>query len=340
MIAAIWIAVAAVNLVLSFAGSTAGSDALTMLGTNLCGLSVSLVLSSAIGRLMRHRTRPNWPALSAIAAFGGSTVWLADATLQFWATHTFGLPPVSAFLPVRYNLVYFLLIFALQTAATALLSANDELAHRERQLADATFSEQQARLAALQLQLNPHFLFNALNALATLAAEGRNGEVSDMVNRMSGFLRAALSSSPQETTTLADELDTTQAYLDIESIRFGDRLQVRFDCEPALSGAKVPGLILQPLVENAVKHAVVPSAAPVAIEVRAVAEADTLLLRVADYGSLRPPYAEPPGLGIGLENVSARLLALYGSKASFDARLGDGSFVASIRLPLRFEEAH
>jgi two-component sensor histidine kinase len=337
VIAAIWIAVAAVNLVLSLAGPSAGSDALTMLGTNLCGLTVSLVLSSAIGRLMRHRTRPNWPALSAIAVFGGFTVWMADAALQFWANHPVGLPPVSAFLPVRYNLVYFLLIFALQAAATALLSANDELAYRERQLAEATFSEQQARLAALQLQLNPHFLFNALNALATLAAEGRSDEVLGMVGQMSGFLRTALSSSPQETTTLADELDLTQAYLEVESIRFGDRLQIRFDCEPALGETQVPGLILQPLVENAVKHAVAPSTTQVSIEIRAVAVGDDLLLQVADEGSCRTPAVKPTGLGIGLHNVSARLQAIYGARASLEAGERNGGFTASIRLPLQFE---
>jgi uncharacterized membrane protein YhaH (DUF805 family) len=334
VIVSIWIVVAGANLLLSFLGASGGKDALTMLGTNLTGLLVALVLSSVINRLMRDRTRPNWPALALVATFGGITVWLADGAFQFWASHPFGTPPMDAFLPVRYNLVYFLLIFALQTAALALLSANDELARRERQLAEATVSEQRARLAVLQLQLNPHFLFNALNALATLSAEGRSEEVTSMTGRLSDFLRIALSSSPQDASTLADELDAVQAYLDIEAVRFGSKLVVKFECQPELGSAAVPGLILQPLVENAVKHAVAPSTTPVTVEIGASAASEMLILEVTDSGSGGLASPAPTGFGIGLRNVSSRLQTLYGSKASLDFGPSGAGHKVVIRLPL------
>jgi hypothetical protein len=152
VIAAIWSAVAAANLLLSLAGGHLPYEPLVMLGSSLFGLAVALLLSSATGRLMRDRTRPNWPALALLAALGGLTVWLVDGTLQYWGGNAMSVPPLSAYAQIRYNLVYFSLIFALQTAALGLLSANRELGRRERELAAATLAEQQARLSALQLQ--------------------------------------------------------------------------------------------------------------------------------------------------------------------------------------------
>lgn len=335
VIAAIWFAVAGFNLLLSWAGPHAGYEPFVILGTNAWGLGVALLLSSATARLMRDRTRPHWPALAVLAGLGGAAVWLVDGALQFWAAHPRTLPSLAALASVRYNLVYFTLIFALQNAALALLSANAELARRERQLGEAMLAEQQARFAALQFQLNPHFLFNALNAIATLSAEARNAEAGAMIGRLSAFLRTTLSSAPDAPTTLEDELDAVQAYLDIEAIRFGDRLAISFDCAPGLSDARVPPLILQPLVENAIKHAVAPSTGPVVVEIGARREDGELVLWVEDRAATCSTTGRTPrvGMGIGMANVAARLQALHGARGQLDATRRDTGFRAVVRLP-------
>ena len=202
---------------------------------------------------------------------------------------------------------------------------------RERRLSAALQAAQEAQLSALRLQINPHFLFNSLNAVTALVAAGRNGEAESVISRLAAFFRASLSQASAGGVTLREEFDMLASYLDIEMVRLGERLNVIIDLPPALARAMVPHFLLQPLVENAVKHAVMPSARPVTIEIRARQEDGLLLLEVSDDGTAGGQRQR--GTGVGLANVRARLQALHGREAALKVAARPDGFTASIRLP-------
>jgi LytS/YehU family sensor histidine kinase len=197
----------------------------------------------------------------------------------------------------------------------------------------------QARLQALRYQLNPHFLFNALNGVSTLVTERHTREATDMLAQLSDFLRLTLEANDAAEVTLAHEVDFARRYLDIEQARFGDRLRVRFDVAPDVLAAAVPALVLQPLVENAVKYAVASREGGGGLSVEAHADENDLVLAVQDDGpGLSDGCAN--GLGVGLANVRARLREQYGEGAAlgFEEAAG-GGLRAVIRLPLRLPAA-
>jgi two-component system LytT family sensor kinase len=194
----------------------------------------------------------------------------------------------------------------------------------------------QANLRALNMQLQPHFLFNTLNAVSVLAAKGERVETVRMIGRLSELLRMSLGNTAQ-TVTLARELEFVQRYLDIEQVRFNDRLSVRFDVAPDTLGAQVPSMILQPLVENAVKHGISRRRGAGRIEVRSRRTADALELAVRDDGAGFGGAPDSSGNGVGLLNTQARLEQLYGADGFEMYRgdaPGDGALVR-ITLPLR-----
>jgi len=199
----------------------------------------------------------------------------------------------------------------------------------------------QANLRALNMQLQPHFLFNTLNAISVLAAKGERVDTVRMIGRLSELLRMSLGNTTQ-TVTLARELEFAQRYLDIEQVRFNDRMTVRFDVAPDTLGAQVPSMILQPLVENAVKHGLSQKRGAGRIEVRSRRSADRLELSVRDDG---PGFDGAPagrGTGVGLVNTRARLEQLYGMDG-FEMYRGDGpggGALVRITLPLRVAEAN
>jgi two-component system LytT family sensor kinase len=198
----------------------------------------------------------------------------------------------------------------------------------------------QANLRALNMQLQPHFLFNTLNAISVLAAKGERVETVRMIGRLSELLRMALGNTAQ-TVTLSSELEFVQRYLDIEQMRFNDRMTVRFDVAPDTLGAQVPSMVLQPLVENAVKHGISRRRGAGRIEVRSRRSTDTLELSVRDDG---PGFAGAPAgarTGVGLVNTRARLEQLYGAEG-FEMYRGDapgGGALVRITLPFRLAEA-
>jgi two-component system sensor histidine kinase AlgZ len=199
-------------------------------------------------------------------------------------------------------------------------------------LAQALADARDAELRALRLQVNPHFLFNTLNAVSALVAAGANRDANRMLARVSDFLRATLAHDGCHEHTLAEELALTGAYLDIEKARLGERLQLTMHAGPDLLDAAVPYLMLQPLVENAVRHGIAPLAAPGRIDIRIARADDRLCVDVRNDGA-RPAAS---GGGIGLANVENRLRHLYGDAQRVDAGWGDdGRFRVSLTLPLR-----
>jgi two-component system sensor histidine kinase AlgZ len=206
------------------------------------------------------------------------------------------------------------------------------LQRAQLRLAQALALAREAELRALRLQVNPHFLFNTLNAISALVSAQANRDANRMIVRVSDFLRATLAHDGSHEHSLADELALTDAYLDIEKVRLGERLQMTMKTGPDLLDATVPYLLLQPLVENAIRHGIAPLAAPGRLDIRVERDASTLRIKISNDGGA----SGLEGGGIGLANVAGRLRHLYGEAQQLDAGWrDDGRFHVCVRLPLR-----
>ena len=211
-----------------------------------------------------------------------------------------------------------------------------DVGEAERKAARFARAAQSAELRALRYQVNPHFLFNTLNSLSALVMRGRRDEAETMIMNLSTFYRTSLSGEPSEDVDLAEEIELQKLYLDIEAVRFPERLQVKIDLPETLANAAVPGLILQPLVENAIKHGVSQTNRPVLIEISAAEAEGQLILTVTDNGPghEKDDDADRPQ-GIGLANVRDRLAARFGDRANMTHGPNpDGGFGVCLKMPL------
>ncbi|MFB9067216.1 sensor histidine kinase [Pseudofulvimonas gallinarii] len=213
-----------------------------------------------------------------------------------------------------------------------------QMRQQTEQTLRANATAHQAQLKMLRYQLNPHFLFNTLNAISTLVMERDTDTANQMVTSLSAFLRHSLDSDPMQRVTLKQELDALNLYLGIEKIRFAERLSLRSSIDEPAYRALVPSLILQPLIENTIKHAVAHRIEGGCIDVSARVEGDRLEITVADDGpgvvNLPADGGLPPGNGVGLANISERLRVLYGERSSFTIRNREqGGCEATIVLP-------
>ncbi|MES2326706.1 MAG: histidine kinase [Pseudomonadota bacterium] len=191
----------------------------------------------------------------------------------------------------------------------------------QRRLADAESAAQAAQVRALRYQVNPHFLFNTLNSLSSLVMTGRSDRAETMLLALSTFFRTSLSFDPGADVTLAEEIDLQRLYLDIEMARFPDRLSVEIDIPKDLEQARLPALLLQPIVENAIKYGVSKSRKVVLVRIAARRLADNRMSveisnRLKHGGKDELPAATHEGTGLGLANVSQRLDARWGNRAS------------------------
>ncbi|MGV3708397.1 MAG: sensor histidine kinase [Gemmatimonas sp.] len=190
-----------------------------------------------------------------------------------------------------------------------------------------------AQLHTLQSQLNPHFLFNSLNSVVTLMARDTAG-AQRMLVRLSELLRATLAAGDESEVQLRQEIELVERYLEIERIRFGNRLSVAIDVDPALERALVPALFLQPLVENAITHGISQINGAATVSVSARGSGDVIAFEVRDNGPGPNAKAKRPGQGIGVSNLQQRLERMYGP--GFSVELGNaptGGCVATVRLP-------
>lgn len=204
---------------------------------------------------------------------------------------------------------------------------------RERSLALAREQALSAQMRALRYQINPHFLFNTLNSAMGLVEEGATARAQRMMMSLSAFLRQTLELDPMKDVTLAAELELQEDYLEIERERFPDRMRFTIDVEEAALHALVPNLILQPLVENAVRHGVEPCTGEVGIRITAWRDGGQLGIRVENDLCSIDEGASRPGSRIGLRNVAERLSARFGAASSFETKLTPALFRAEIRLP-------
>lgn len=213
-----------------------------------------------------------------------------------------------------------------------------QLQEQTEQTLKAVAAAHQAQLKMLRYQLNPHFLFNTLNAISTLILDGSNKTANQAVTRLSDFLRYTLDNDPMSRVTLGSELDALDLYLEIEKVRFGDRLIIEKDIDERAAKALVPSLILQPLIENAIKYAISPMEEGGTLRISARAQQDTLILQLSDTGpGLGNGNNGQKSSGVGLKNTRERLQQLYGETQAFTLAPNEPTGL-TITINIPFEE--
>lgn len=213
-----------------------------------------------------------------------------------------------------------------------------QLQDQTEQTLKATAAAHQAQLKMLRYQLNPHFLFNTLNAISTLILDGANETANKAVSRLSDFLRYTLDNDPMSQVTLGSELDALDLYLEIEKVRFGDRLIIEKMIESPAENALVPSLILQPLIENAIKYAISPSEDGGILRISARVQRGMLVMQISDTGpGLGNGKSNHKSSGVGLKNTRERLQQLYGDNQAFTLAPSEPSGL-TITINLPFEE--
>ena len=225
------------------------------------------------------------------------------------------------FLLLAWASLYFALLAGFQANAAQ---------RREAQFRSAAKA---AELRSLRYQVNPHFLFNTLNSLSALVMTNKPQRAEEMIQSISRFYRHSLAGDPTSDVMLADEFDMQRQYLEIEAVRFPERLRTQFDLPDDLADARVPGMILQPLVENSVKYAVSPVSRPITITVAAREEFDRLVISVSDDGPGVPAVCNH-GFGFGLANVRDRLEARFGPDVVLTSTPHAEGYATQMRIPL------
>ncbi len=311
-----------------------------ILVTTITGFSISLVLSVIYRELIGHKPLFTWGMsalvlIGAVIVYGSVVVWaqsLYDGSSEAgFAQRFIGLSFIPLTLLGGWSALYYAINFFLTVEKQA-----DRLERLEAQTTAA-------QLAMLRYQLNPHFLFNTLNSISTLVLLKQTEPANAMLTRLSGFLRHTLIVEPGSQVTLEQEVETLQLYLDIERMRFEERLRTRFEIEDAARGAKLPSMLLQPLIENSIKYAVSAreEGAQIALTARVVGE--RLRLSVEDTGpgastrSMGPSLSgenAPVSTGVGIANIRNRLAQAYGEDHLFETRSPPGGgFTVLIEIP-------
>jgi LytS/YehU family sensor histidine kinase len=232
----------------------------------------------------------------------------------------------------------FLIAYALILTVTYLIDSRDKVARQMTETARLNEQLSKAQLAALRRQMEPHFMFNALNSIAGLVRDHRNDAAVSMIVGLSEFLRRSSEDSHRPQVTLAEEVEYLQRYVDIQQVRFGDRLRVSVDIPVDLMDAQVPGLLLQPLVENAIKHGVATRVLGGNVRVAGSRRDGKLYLSVYNDGSSFAEDWQTQGAGVGLANLRTRLQILHGEASELQMRrAGPDGVEVLVSLPL--EEA-
>ncbi|MDT5296132.1 MAG: two-component system, LytTR family, sensor kinase [Acidobacteriota bacterium] len=306
------------------------------LAWQMCAVVIDALSTPLVLRLARRYPleRLTWRRTLLVHFFAGTAISAAWASyhivLDFAFAGTFGtlkldnLPRLIFISLDKELLVYWIIV---------VVSHAVDYYQRYR---EGELRASQAQLEALKMQLHPHFLFNALHSISALVHT--NPDAADkMIARLGDFLRMTLETSAAQEVPLRQEIEFLNCYLEIERIRFQDRLTTRLDVDPQVLNCRVPNLILQPIVENAIRHGVAPRSAPGHIEVSAERAGDVLRLRVRDNGRGLPEGATAAGSkdGVGLSNTRARLQQLYGAAYRFEiADDPRGGVVVTLEIPL------
>ena len=309
------------------------------------GIALTLLIHLALDRLAR-RSLPIRATAAFLLATPATILFAVANTLVFY--RLFPVESVAGDLArwdpqavivtaIADGLVTWYFFFAAWAAFYLAIGHVAEVRAAERAAAAATAESREARLAMLRLQVDPHFLFNALNALSSLVARGEARAARAMLYNLAAFFRAGLGAELSKDIPLADEMELQRLYLAIEQARFGDRLLVEWNMSADLEHMPVPPMILQPLVENAVKYGVARTSQPVRITIAARRTGDDMVvLSVDDTGAVDAGMPAPAaGTGIGLANVRARLATRYGGASVLSAAATSGGWRSAITVPAR-----
>lgn len=309
-----WLAYALLRLLSGPAFSVGNKSfmVVTLIAT-ATGFCLTLILASLFRRIIDRGGASQW-------AIAGSLVVLAAsifATLEIWGLVTFidrGWRPSMW----DYTTIAFFDLFVLTSWSGLYFGINYYLMAEDqhKRLLAMTAQAHAAQLKMLRYQINPHFLFNTLNSISTLVLAKETDRANAMLERLAAFLRATLAGEPTNTVPLAQELKTLELYLDIERLRFEQRLRVVFDIEPECQRLELPALLLQPLVENAIKYAVASQEEGATITISAHNVQQGVELVIADTG---PGFTPGKRLldGVGLANTRERLQQMFGAEGSF-----------------------
>jgi two-component system, LytTR family, sensor kinase len=303
---------------------------LARLGTMLCGFAMCYAMHRIF---LAMRRRPFWQRavvlVLLVPAVGDSCAWITYLLNPSGVVTAAGTWPTPG--ATLQTIVYWCWFIMAWGALYLALGYSMEVQAYERRARQIQGLAHAAQMRALHNQINPHFMFNTLNSISALILDGDQIASEAMVTRLAEFLRATLALDPLTDISLAEELRIQQLYLDIEQIRFPD-LDVTIDCDDDAARQLVPPLILQPVIENAVKHGVAARRGRSTIALAAHGVGDVLEIRV---DNVRADTARRNGLGLGLQNVAARLTAHYGAaNVSFEAgEVGEHDYRVTMRLP-------
>jgi two-component system, LytTR family, sensor kinase len=292
----------------------------------LFGVFVSYLLYRCL-RPLRLREFAGQATMGAALALAAACVQAVINALMF------GDRVHSSFEEVVYFTLYWFWFYFSWTTAYLAFSYSITIQEQERHAAELAVKAQEAQVRALRYQINPHFLFNTLNAIAALIRDAP-ARAEEMVVQLSDFFRRSLAVNPMADLALSEEVDLQRLYLEIERTRFPDRLRFEVELDGGSAEARVPALLLQPLVENAVKHGVARSEEPTCIRIRAHMEGPVLEIVVENDARVDGPSCG--GEAVGLQNVAERLRSHFGQEASLSAgEIPEGGFRNTLRIPLR-----
>lgn len=298
------------------------------------GYSITLILSVIYRYVIEKKPLITWgTTLLAVAAGSGLYAYLDTWVIQTIRSGTEGTPFLQLWLAAIYiDSVLLAAWSALYFAINYFVRAEEQADQMLRLEAQAT----SAQLTMLRYQLNPHFLFNTLNSISTLVLLKQTEQANAMLSRLSSFLRYTLINEAAAKVTLAQEIETLKLYLDIEKMRFEERLRTNFEIDPAAANALVPSLLLQPLVENAIKYAVTPKEEGADISITAQLIGQKLRVIVSDTGPGLQPGQQDSSLssGVGMANTRERLMQAYGDDQRFEHFVkANGGFEVLLELP-------
>jgi two-component system LytT family sensor kinase len=322
-----------------FANEMGWSFVLHTLLLTATGYSITLLMASAFRRLIGMKPLFTWPVsiivlMIAAAIFSAIEAWshgtFVDPGARLEGAKFLGAIVLDFTLLVAWSALYYSINFYL-----LLEEQSDRLLRLESQASNA-------QLAMLRYQLNPHFLFNTLNSISTLVLLKQTDRANAMLSRLSSFLRYTLVNEPTGTVTMAQEIETLKLYLDIEKMRFEERLRPHFEIDPSCNRALLPSLLLQPLIENAIKYAVTPQEEGADISVAITRNVDRVQVRVSDTGpgaDAQYQIRAAESTGVGLANIRDRLAQAYGDNHRFETHSdASGGFRVLIEIPYQIEE--
>lgn len=235
-----------------------------------------------------------------------------------------------------FQILTFLIMYGLILTFTYALDARERMARQMTETARLSEELSKSQLAALRQQIEPHFMFNTLHSITGLVRDSKNDAAVSMIVGLSEFLRRALEDSHRSQVTLAEEVEYLQRYLEIQKVRFGERLKVSMDIPEDLLRTQVPNLLLQPLVENAIKHGIAKRSAGGSVRIAGTRHDGSLCLRIYNDGADSPTDWQAARTGVGISNLRTRLRILHGEESELQLQhAGAGGVEAVVTLPLK-----